>query len=181
MTVTLNRGDRLIEVSFRVIKRINFQDSHNWPLNRGWSFNIGPLNTGLTVFQIFGQGKELQKCFIIWMWSNNCWDPLSCIWFLLNLKTSVKTDQHFTYKEKWSNKMEKTVSGGTSIQGTNFGPETEKVCYNLFICYLHWRDTLFTGDTWVGHEVVLMMSLNRGWLYHTEQETRDITFKIVRY
>ena len=42
----LNRGDRLIEVTFRVIKRINFRDFYNWPLNRGWPFNTGPLNTG---------------------------------------------------------------------------------------------------------------------------------------
>ena len=49
-----NRGDRLIEVTFRVIKRINFRDFYNWPLNRGWPFNTGLLNTGLTVSSFLG-------------------------------------------------------------------------------------------------------------------------------
>ena len=58
----LNRGDRLIEVTFRVVKRRNFQDFCNWQLNRGWRFNTGLLNTGLTVDRTtFYQGDPITE------------------------------------------------------------------------------------------------------------------------
>ena len=47
----LNRGDRLIEVKIKVNRENNFLDFDNWPLNRGWLLNTGPLNTGLTVIK----------------------------------------------------------------------------------------------------------------------------------
>ena len=49
----LNRGDRLIEVKITVIKGSNFRDFDNWPLNRGWPLNTGPLNTGSTVYKTY--------------------------------------------------------------------------------------------------------------------------------
>ena len=41
----LNRGGRLIQVTNTAKNR----DFKNWPLNRGWPLNTGPLYTGSTV------------------------------------------------------------------------------------------------------------------------------------
>ena len=78
-TKRVNRGDRLKEVTFRVIKRKKFRDFYNWPLNRGWPFNTGPLNTGLTVDVL-----PLVTSFVTWpVWFD---ELLRCVRFknLLN-------------------------------------------------------------------------------------------------
>ena len=46
----LNRGGRLIQVTNTAFVRAKNRDFENWPLNRGWSLNTGPLYTGSTVF-----------------------------------------------------------------------------------------------------------------------------------
>ena len=61
----LNRGDRLIEVKITVIKGSNFRDFDNWPLNRGWPLNTGPLNTGSTVVSCFGSLLGLKNIYFV--------------------------------------------------------------------------------------------------------------------
>ena len=46
----LNRGGRLMEVVSLLIYNKYFWDFDNWPFNRVWPLNGGPLNRGLTVF-----------------------------------------------------------------------------------------------------------------------------------
>ena len=48
----LNRGGRLIQVTNTAFVRANNRDFGNWPLNRGWPLNTGPLYTGSTVFSM---------------------------------------------------------------------------------------------------------------------------------
>ena len=49
----LNRGDCLIEVKIAVIKGSNFRGFDNWPLNRGWPLNTGPLIQVRLYFLVF--------------------------------------------------------------------------------------------------------------------------------
>ena len=45
----LNRGGRLIQVPNTAFVCAKNRDFKNWPLNRGWPLNTGPLYTGSTV------------------------------------------------------------------------------------------------------------------------------------
>ena len=47
----LNRGGRLIQVTNTAFVCKKNRDFKNWPLNRGWPLNTGPLYTGSTVLQ----------------------------------------------------------------------------------------------------------------------------------
>ena len=49
----LNRGGRLIQVPNTAFVCANNRDFKNWPLNRGWPLNTGPLYTGSTVSRKF--------------------------------------------------------------------------------------------------------------------------------
>ena len=46
---SLNRGGRLIQVRNTAFVSAKNRDFKDWPLNRGWPLNTGPLNTGSTV------------------------------------------------------------------------------------------------------------------------------------
>ena len=48
----LNRGGRLIQVTNTAFVCAKNRDFKNWPLNRGWPLNTGPLYTGSTVCQL---------------------------------------------------------------------------------------------------------------------------------
>ena len=41
---------RLIEVTITACVWAKIRDFENWPLNRGWPLNTGPLYTGSTVY-----------------------------------------------------------------------------------------------------------------------------------
>ena len=47
----LNRGGRLMEVVSLLIYNKYFRDFDNWPFNRVWPLNGGPLNRGSTVMR----------------------------------------------------------------------------------------------------------------------------------
>ena len=57
----LNRGGRLIQVTITAFVGAKNRDFENWPLNRGWPLNTGPLYTGSTVFKILF--IEISKAF----------------------------------------------------------------------------------------------------------------------
>ena len=48
----LDRGGRLMEVVSLLIYNKYFRDFDNWPFNRVWPLNRGPLNGGCTVYNI---------------------------------------------------------------------------------------------------------------------------------
>ena len=48
----LNRGGRLIQVTNTAFVRAKNRDFENWPLNRGWPLNTGPLYTGSTISMV---------------------------------------------------------------------------------------------------------------------------------
>ena len=56
----LNRGGRLMEVVSLLIYNKYFRDFDNWPFNRVWPLNGGPLNGGSTVTKQ-ADGKHVGK------------------------------------------------------------------------------------------------------------------------
>ena len=74
----LNRGGRLKEVVSLLIYNKYFRDFDNWPFNRGWPLNGGPLNRGSTVCRIITVEvyQTLSKTLMIFnitkTESNNC-------------------------------------------------------------------------------------------------------------
>ena len=57
----LNRGGRLMEVVSLLIYNKYFRDFDNWPFNRVWPLNGGPLNRGSTVVRLFGFHKVMKS------------------------------------------------------------------------------------------------------------------------
>ena len=58
----LNRGGCLIQVPNTAFVSAKNRDFKNWPLNRGWPLNTGPLYTGSTVFPFPKPTQDIARC-----------------------------------------------------------------------------------------------------------------------
>ena len=72
----LNRDGRLIQVPNTTFVCAKNRDFKNWPLNRGWPLNTGPLYTGSTVFSFVLEFDRTTRilfvCFVLFCWRVAC-------------------------------------------------------------------------------------------------------------